>query len=395
MSDQLQTHKIRFLILAIIFYGVLSSPTPDVLTWVEALIAVLLILSTQMSRLLYTLHHQPKEPLFIALVYGLSVPLFMALYHAHTTNDIWRDVLPYIYFTLPFFILPRCNTPDQREYWAETICFWMAFAGVIMCLRFFLIVNMPLHLIGEQQAGDNLLYLTSSPLVPFACIYCFLKALQIERPQFFITKGLIARAIYAFGGIMIVAALAATLQRATFALVFLSVAAYVLHQARYRPAYAYGLLFVTVIALVLTHQVLLGTVSMMWSKTLKVFDNSRLYELRSVWDHIAQSPLTVIWGNGWGAKFYSPAAGFVWVRYTHTLFSYVLFKAGLIGLFIIGRYIFMLCSAMWRLFWTKTHLALALFPSFFLGITLYPTFKMLGFGLIVSVILGLGGRHHD
>ena len=396
-SFRYRTEAIRLwsVMIAVAIYTGFSSPTPDDPGLIEGGIAVLLLIGVSPGHFFSRLSHERRRAPVLLLLYGMTIPLLMGLYYAQLPNDMLRDLIPFLYFLLPAFLY-RPSLSTARRTYAQSLAWVLALGGAIFSWRFFQVIDLPWHLIGERQAGDNLLYLSSSPLVPFSAVFLTISAFRRKRfatraktkerkriPWF---REVLIRFALLLGGLISLAALAATVQRATFVLVLLTFLVYALRRARHSPPAAIFGALITLLFIALLHEPLWGTLQMIWSKTLNVFDNARLAELKAVWDHIDRSPLTVLIGNGWGAKFLSPAAGHVWVRYTHTLLSYMLFKAGLVGLGLTVWYTVVLIRYFWRIWWLEVRTALALTPPLILGLTLYPTFKMLGFGLLLYML---------
>jgi len=118
-------------------------------------------------------------------------------------------------------------------------------------------------------------------------------------------------------------------------------------------------------------------------KTHLVGQNMRLEELKAVWHTISSSPLSLIFGMGWGGGFHSPAVADIYVNYTHGLFTSMLLKTGLIGLGLSLLYIGALLKHL------LTHIRYALIPvlallgPILIDTILYASFKSLDFGLIL------------
>jgi len=63
-----------------------------------------------------------------------------------------------------------------------------------------------------------------------------------------------------------------------------------------------------------------------------------------------------------------------------------LLKTGLIGLIALGGYLFFLARRVIRQFPQRAMITCAALPSLILGLTLYPSFKMLCFGAILALL---------
>ena len=123
-------------------------------------------------------------------------------------------------------------------------------------------------------------------------------------------------------------------------------------------------------------------------KTQLYGGNMRLAELSAVWNAIAVHPVPALFGLGWGASFNSPAVADIQVTYTHSFFTFILMKTGLVGLCVAGAY-------MWYLFkhviayYRQSHdivFTLALIGAFIIPLFLYASYKSFDFGLVLLLM---------
>jgi hypothetical protein len=131
------------------------------------------------------------------------------------------------------------------------------------------------------------------------------------------------------------------------------------------------------------------TLATIWRKTQLVGDNARFAELETVREALNRNPVQWLTGAGWGARVTTAASGHADVRYTHMLLGYVLLKAGLLGLVAMMAYLGVLLQNFTRFFRTNPLICMAAMPPVFLGLTLYPSFKMLCFGAMLALIAPL------
>src|SRR5688572_12857668 len=103
------TLRFGFLVLAILIYGVLGSPTPDAPGWVEAAIAGFLMLGAGLPG--FYAAFRPGTPDFLwmtagrlLLIYGLSVCLISGAVLGNEPLYILRDALPFLFLVLPLFL---------------------------------------------------------------------------------------------------------------------------------------------------------------------------------------------------------------------------------------------------------------------------------------------------
>ena len=113
----------------------------------------------------------------------------------------------------------------------------------------------------------------------------------------------------------------------------------------------------------------------------------RLEEAQAVWLSVADSPLTLLFGQGWGATLESPAVGGIRVNYTHSILSGMLLKTGLAGLFLTVAYLAAIAVRLGRLAGSRPLLAGALAGPLLINIFFYASYKSLDFGLILLLIV--------
>ncbi|MGB0720349.1 MAG: O-antigen ligase family protein, partial [Bdellovibrionales bacterium] len=122
------------------------------------------------------------------------------------------------------------------------------------------------------------------------------------------------------------------------------------------------------------------------AKTHLVGANMRIQEWQAVWAQICQSPLTFLFGQGWGGGFSSPAVADIRVNYTHSLFSALLLKTGVVGMALGGVYMIAMLDVIRRLFGRNAFLALALAAPLMIDILFYAAYKSLDFGVLLTLI---------
>ena len=114
--------------------------------------------------------------------------------------------------------------------------------------------------------------------------------------------------------------------------------------------------------------------------------NMRFEEWAAVWGEISAHPLTLLFGQGWGASFSSPAVADINVNYTHSLLSSMLLKLGLTGFVLCGAYICGLLYALMRIFRSNEIIVMAIVAPILIDVFLYAAFKSLDFGLLLTLI---------
>lgn len=118
--------------------------------------------------------------------------------------------------------------------------------------------------------------------------------------------------------------------------------------------------------------------------------NNKIREFVSVYQELSAKPLNIIFGLGWGGQFYSPAVGQV-VSFTHSLISYILLKAGVVGVCLLSGYLFWIIFTYFRIEKRTRHV---LAPELYaincvvlIALFLQPTYKTPTFGVLLLFIL--------
>jgi len=122
-------------------------------------------------------------------------------------------------------------------------------------------------------------------------------------------------------------------------------------------------------------------------KTHLVGLNSRVQEWQQVFSLVFDGWGHALFGYGWGSRLENPAVGGLSVLYTHSLFSSLLFKTGLLGMVVIaGGLLTGIIRSLPDLFRDRVLFWALIFP-FVISAGFYASYKSLGFGLILLVFL--------
>jgi hypothetical protein len=111
VSCRLPDIQAGLLVLAVAVYACFSSPTPDQPGWAEGAVAVLLVLAVGVRRAVLAFLPETRMPLWrlaggLLLIYGFSVPVLNGLWRGHDMGLIMRDVIPFLFLTMPLFLAP-------------------------------------------------------------------------------------------------------------------------------------------------------------------------------------------------------------------------------------------------------------------------------------------------
>jgi len=376
--SQFSFMQLRFLAfaLALLIYAGFGSPTPDVLGWVEISVGVLLLCGIGVDGLRFAVF-PAKNGLFWRqtgqglLVYGLVAGFVMAVMGGNDFRLIVRDVIPFLFLMMPLFLYPFAR--EQNAHWIAVL---MCAVGVIFSLRIWL-----------QLDADALYYLGNSPLVLFAALMGI--AFGVER----ISKGLSVRHFAIAAVFFVVAAIAllpmvVTLQRASLGYAGLFSVVILLLQFRRYPR---RVLFVSLVFVIPVLSYVFVQADVVWmalqEKTSLYGANMRVQEWMAVWSVITGSPLTFLFGQGFGAVFESPAVADIPVSFTHSLLSSMLLKIGVFGLLACVVYLVALAREGFKVLNAVPMIGFALAGPVVIDVFFYAAYKSLDFGLILALVV--------
>ena len=374
-------HQYRLLIFlgVLCVYAFFGSPTPERFGFVEAVVGLGLIIYIGIKGALSFMSTYRGEPLMgsghFLLMYGLTLPLVLGAFHAHDLNAMIRDVVPFFFMMAPVFLLSRFeNLPHSFVY----LVLGVIVIGLCFSIR-------SLDWLG---LNDPLFYLANMPSVFFTCFLLFALATQNFIKHFSLQS---LPLVFVFAALAAICfwAMAEVQQRASIGLFF---GLYALLIAGF--AYCYikrtlVLIMLIGLAFIPFGAVFMKIVEAMIQKTALVGVNMRWEELLAVWHAVSEHPLSLMFGLGWGAHFYSPAVADIEVNFTHSLLSSMLLKAGLIGVFLSTGYIVFLFRILWKALPVYPVYALALAGPLCIDVFFYASYKSLDFGLIIFLIVAL------
>lgn len=376
-------HRLRLgaLCLAIVIYGAWGSPTPDQFGVVELSVAVLLMLGVGVKGVAGALVFSVRSPLWfragqVLLMFGLSTGVVCGALAGHGAGAMARDVAAFGFLVLPVLL------------WASLKESFAARRGVVLAvLALGLLFGVRAGFdVPGLAAGDDLYYLANMPSVLFAAIFLAGSAMTGFAARFSVQSLGVALALSALA-ILALWPLAETQQRASLGVFALSMAGiYTSCLWRY-PRRALVMGGCLTLGLGAVWPEIGAVVSDVQRKTALVGGNMRFEEWRAVWQDIAAHPFSLVFGQGWGAHFSSPAVADIRVNYTHGLLSSLLLKTGLVGLGLGLVYLVGLAAAALRLWRCWPVAALALAGPVLIDVFLYASFKSFDFGLVLSLIV--------
>ncbi len=371
---------------ACLIYAILGSPTPDTIGFTEILVGGLLALSIGIGRFRDALLQPVKHRFWksagqIFLIYGLSIPLVIAVLYGNSLSAIFRDILPFLFLFLPMFLLPLLRA---RPYYFRSTLFVILLIGLLFSVR-----SLVMRFMNDCPIWcvDELLYLENMPTVLFTCLFLIGTAMS------FIMRSINIKNISIFVflislSLIPIAAMILTLQRASLGAVILYVVVIQGYYLYKSPVKAVGLILIGMITLVVINISFATVFESLWTKTQNVGLNMRPQEFAAVWSIISNDLLRFLFGTGWGGSFNSPAVGGVNVNFTHNFFSFLLLKMGALGIIFCIAYITGLLERLFRVILRYPVLGIALAAPILIDLTLYASFKSLDFGLVLLLISG-------
>jgi uncharacterized membrane protein len=192
-----------------------------------------------------------------------------------------------------------------------------------------------------------------------------------------------------------VAAMMSMLQRASFAVLALGLLVFVITIFSGAPGRLWRVGAVLAIAAIVVGPAAMQVHELLWDKTRHVGANMRMAEAWAIIRHAGATPLTALFGHGWGATYVSPAVGDVPVGYTHSLITYLLFKTGIVGCVFAGIYItaMLVQTSVWMRQWPV--LAYSLCMPVLVHTILYANHKSFGFAMLLVGLAQAGFSCRD
>ncbi len=396
MVPEARRYKTQFaaLIAALILYALAGSPTPDSPGIVELLTGGLLVyaaLPAVIGMIVSDRRSQPRwqRTAFALLCYGMSVPLLAGVINGNAAAMMIRDLIPFLFFLAPLFFIQALQADRNSE---KILIFTVALAGVLFSLRAaapLLPYAIPTGFL--MPSGNEMLYLANAPTVLFAAV--LLSGMGMARLGYSISPGGVLIAAFCFAVASFpVLAMAGAVQRATFAFFALALAAFLAFMTLRSPVRAI-LPVLAASGLILYFQPQFQEfLGLLVNKTMAVGMNNRIQEAAAVLETLDGGVLTVLFGNGWGATFVSPATGGQTANFTHNLFTAFWMKTGLAGTLLAGVYLWRIFSPLRKIFLQRTVLLSALTGPALISTFLYASYKSLDYGAILLLAVLVGHR---
>jgi hypothetical protein len=376
------------LLLALLLYACFGSPTPERFGWPEVSIALLLVGAVGTASALRPLGIGKAIPSSLAggqalLLYGLLCPVIGGVLQGSDPAIILRDVIPFLFFLLPLFCVHLAEDKALPGFLIPVAIF----AGLCFALRDLARIAIGFANLDflSPMAADPLSYLANAPTVLFAALMLIGSAGRLVLEGRALRDFLLAALCLALA-LVPLAVMGLTLQRASFGLALLVTLVWLAAAFVTNPLRAFRLLVPLALMLLATLPVFENVLGLMLEKTQSVGLNSRVEEVGAIWREVSGSPLTLLFGLGWGAGFASPAVGGLHVHFAHSLPAAMLLKTGLAGVILSGLYLAGFVMPLLRLLRRDLVLALALAAPVAIDSLLYAAYKSLDYGVMLLIV---------
>ncbi|MCW2247900.1 hypothetical protein M2352_003534 [Azospirillum fermentarium] len=376
------------LFLSIVLYGLLSHPAPPSVRWVEAAVGCLLLAVTGVRRPASLLSGHAAAvagdgwtcAMALSFLWLAWAPLLRGL--SLGWDGVMRDVVPLGFLFLPLMLVPPLRAHRARA--VRILVAALALAGVLFAVRWWNQNGWAFGLVGGVPLGDGPRYFLNAPSVLFAGIGLTLAGAGALAGR--MRGGGPAAVAGLAGGLLCLGALAGAVHRLALVLAVCALTWAAVRQAR-------GLVLAAAAAALLALMVegsLPAALAQAWEKSRIYGVNARGAELDAVLVQAGDGPWPLLFGQGWGALLANPAVGGWRVGYTHTLVSYALFKAGILGLAALTVYLLGALRAVPGLVRRHPVLAAAVLPPLAVSLTLHTSFKYLDCGLLLTLLVLAG-----
>jgi hypothetical protein len=356
----LKFNKENLLIVFLLYYSIFLSPTPD--TYNLVLIIWILFF---LFFFLQVLSKKPKK--FISKLYLSLLPLgiLVGFWNENEFNQVLRDIISYffLFFGINIFTSIRIKHSVLEEV--------LGLMGVILSVRYIIDLDITKLLIANQR--ENMLYLSSEPLVTYAAIFYGLKL------------GKFPSLLNSFKYLGAMAGLVAVTYRGPIILsILILVLSFVLNTLNNKNLLRTIVITIVVsILLYYSSPILYSLQGKIMSKFSTVGDNGKLDEFIHVLTYLEETSML---GVGFGGKLYVDGAG-NFAAYTHNIISFGALKFGLAGVLVFAYLMFWLLRILSieivnRRLLIVPELVTLLYIGLFQG-----AYKHLGYGLVFGLLL--------
>jgi len=391
------------LIAAMILYGGASSSTPENIGAAEALIASLLVVAVGPASFIRAITPargtKNDAPVYVRAHFVLMLFLPSAIglvFNGNTTGDYIRDIIPFLYMSLPILLVWKAS--KNPEIWLRYLIASLLIPGVLFAYRHFQEAGAAIQDVGTMQISGGGSYFPMDPSVLFTATFGFSFGTVLLLTG---VRHAISGSSFLLLGTLPYLSLLAIVVRAQIAMVVAALGATLMLTLKSNGAKGLVLFSAVIFIISLTqydtiYRILLSAYELALAKHESVGLSGRDLELRAVINN-ADTASLILFGEGWGGLILNPTgrtAGY-W-RWVHNYFAYAFFKGGVIGLvswtLYAGWIISALLQTLKNIHPMKAALLFAVSAPIALNLTLEPGFKMLSFGLVMTIAVLLSTK---
>lgn len=402
-----------YLILAATYaLVVFSTPMPAHIGWVEAVMGVGLLLSCGLlMHEIYKRDIGARRSFILVLAvasYVVIAPLLVGVLSGHEPRDVIRDLAPALFLMIIPIVVRYSLTVENVASVLRVLLLAVLFVGVVSALHsliwvdrtygsfqnFMALMAGNFEMAGMSQSVDNgpsdfqsIALLVYEPAVLFTAVYALLTVIE----GLFAGELMLA-VLWLIPSLLCVYVLSIWGARAPVLLVFFGALFFVLRRVKFTVRTVVGMLLVLAGMSVLVSVMFADTVKMMLIKQHAVGFNGKTEEFLAVLEQSKSSAFSFFLGSGWGGLFNNPIYLSAPTRYTHSLISFLLLKTGVLGL---AAFLWVYFSAFLKTgvsllrmqgAWYVYKLQLASLLALLIGLAIQPSFKMLGFSVMLAVL---------
>jgi hypothetical protein len=380
-----------FSLLMVVFLYAFSFPYPRYITIIEIGIVFFLTVFIMDS----IKHFFSVKKMFgtLIFIYFLTVPLAIGAILNNNLNDMVRDIIPYLYFSLGFIYFIKSRDSKELSKILSYLPWMLSFSGLVYAIR---------ELYHWSSIGENILsisqfatvnYLTQAPIVLFAAIFFLLQSMYCIKTN----KKIKSMFLFILFTVPFLTFFLLVLRLPFF---LIALTGFVYSLILYKNNKLILLLVATSVTslFILNLDSTLTAIDFFIQKHELVGGNNKLEEAWKVFDIIfsSNSIFTILFGKGWGALWLSPAVN-VEVGYAHSLIVFMVLKLGLIGLSSFIVIVYYLTKINLILFWqymkNNQYQQMCVLLSIISVLIVYVWFevgyKTLDFGIILLLLIAL------
>ena len=397
INSQKYKYSIILFTLTLLTYGVLSTSTPDTITYVEIFIGLSLLVIVGLEGVIELFKSNNKNnsqfiliPQIVKLsfLYLVFIPTFSGLIIEDNSSKNWlRDLIPLLYLFLPILMIQKINHIPKILF--LTSIFSLCFIGILFSFRFYLEATGGIGDIGKIQIiGTNKDNIMTDPAPQFLLSFtsCF-------------SIWLLLRGKFLYGLILILISFIpwsvtfASINRGPAFFTFISMIILIFYWFLKNKNRKIGLLILILIPLFMINytkefiEVINDSINLLILKNETYGFNTRDTELDIVLHSLDTNIFYFFFGHGWGSLIEIP--NFAILRNLHNIFLYFTYKTGILGLLSILVYFIWIIRFMFLIGFQNKFLSIVLIslinPLLYTAL-LQPMYKSLTFGILLLLI---------